>query len=222
MIVRGCVNINGQKMVKAGSMVRPDCSVNIEDPALNYVSRAALKLIAGLDAAGIDVSQTTALDLGASTGGFTQVLLERGARSILAVDVGHGQLVEWIASDPRVNNMERFNARDLTTDVLSPPPNLIVSDLSFISLKIAAEPALRMSCDNAACVLLVKPQFEVGRDGIGKGGLVIDEELIEKTNTQIRSWFNALPGWSITQFLPSPIKGSDGNSEFLLCGIRHV
>ncbi len=221
MIARGCVTIDGQKIVKAGTLVSHECNVEINDPGQSYVSRAALKLIAGLDADGIDVSGTTAVDLGASTGGFTQVLLERGAASVLAIDAGHDQLVAEIANDPRVSNLEGTNARYLTPDILTPRPDLIVSDLSFISLILAVEPALLLSADTARCVLLVKPQFEVGREGIGKGGLVTDQKLIEHTLAHIKDWFGDLPGWKITKFLPSPIKGGDGNSEYLLCGARH-
>jgi len=222
MITRGCVCIDGQKIAKAGTLVDSGCAIEINDPAQNYVSRAALKLIAGLDEAGIEVSGANAVDLGASTGGFTQVLLERGAKSVLAIDVGHGQLVADIASDPRVINLEGINARDLRQDILSPPPDLIVSDLSFISLTLAAEPALRLSSNDAQCVLLVKPQFEVGREGLGKGGVVTDGDLVERTMVRIQAWFNGLPGWQITNFLPSPIKGGDGNREYLLCGSRHA
>ena len=221
MIARGCVIANGVRVAKSGALYAQDCVIEIDDPAASYVSRAALKLIAGLDAAGIDANGAIALDLGASTGGFTQVLLERGARSVLSVDVGHGQLAANIAADPRVNNMEKLNARDLTQDMLQPAPDLIVSDLSFVSLRIAAEPALRLAAPMARCVLLAKPQFEVGRAGVGKGGLVTDEALIAKTMEEIKDWFSALPGWRVTNFLASPIKGSDGNGEYLLCGARN-
>lgn len=217
MIARGCVIADGAKVVKAGSMLTADAQITIDDPGSNYVSRAALKLVAGLDAAGIDAQGKHALDIGASTGGFTQVLLERGAASVLAIDVGHGQMVPEIANDPRVTNIEGLNARDLSSEHLAVPPDLIVSDVSFISLKLAAEPALRLAAA-AECVLLVKPQFEVGRDGIGKGGLVTDEALVQKTLEDITDWFSTLPGWTMTKRLPSPITGGDGNKEYLLCG----
>ena len=204
MISRGCVRSDGNTVTKAGTMLAADAHIEIDDPGSSYISRAALKLIAGLDAANIDASGSHALDLGASTGGFTQVLLERRAQSVLAIDIGHGQMVADIAQDPRVTNLEGINARDLNADILSPPPDLIVSDVSFISLKLAAEPALRLAASEAKCVLLVKPQFEVGRGGIGKGGLVSDEALIEKTLANISEWFDALPGWTITKLLPSP------------------
>jgi 23S rRNA (cytidine1920-2'-O)/16S rRNA (cytidine1409-2'-O)-methyltransferase len=220
MIARGCVLADGVIVAKAGTMLATKARIEIDDPGSSYVSRAALKLIAGLDATKIDATGAHALDLGASTGGFTQVLLERGVKSVLAIDVGHGQMVAELAEDPRVSNLEGINARDLDAATLTPPPDLIVSDVSFISLKIAAEPALRLAAPEARCVLLVKPQFEVGRDGIGKGGLVSDDALIETTVSDITDWFNALPGWTMTKLLASPIRGGDGNKEFLLCGER--
>ena len=170
MIARGCVRVNGARVSKHGTMTASNAAIDIDDPAAGYVSRAALKLIAGLDAMQADVTGCRAVDLGASTGGFTQVLMERGAASVLAIDVGHGQLAARLAADPRVINRENTNARDLTADDFPFPPDLIVSDLSFISLRLAAEPALRLSAPQALCCLLVKPQFEVGREGIGKGG----------------------------------------------------
>ncbi len=222
MVSRGCVKANGIVVSKAGHLIRSDAEIVIDDPAQQYVSRAALKLIAGLDAAGINVSDKVALDLGASTGGFTQVLLERNAKKIISVDVGHSQMVDWIANDPRVTNVEGLNARHITEGDLDSKPQIIVSDLSFVSLRIGAEPALRLVSSNANCVLLVKPQFEVGKEGVGKGGLVTDDALIAQTLDEIKLWFSELPRWAITHFLPSPIKGGDGNVEYLLCGEHHA
>ena len=222
MLARGCVRVNGEVVVKAGSVFSSDMKIHVDDPSKGYVSRAALKLIAGLDASGFDVSDKYCLDLGSSTGGFTEVLLERRAMHIFALDVGHGQMADHISADSRVTNLEKFNARDLTADTIGKTPQVIVSDMSFISLRIAAEPALRLAACDAVCVLLVKPQFEVGRGGIGKGGLVTDEALVEKTLDDIKLWFSQLPGWSITKFFSAPLTGGDGNQEYLLCGARHV
>ena len=222
MLARGCVHVNGTVVEKAGATFPPDVDIQVNDPTMGYVSRAALKLVAGLDASAIDIRDKHCLDLGSSTGGFTEVLLERGAQKVFALDVGHGQMVGHLATHPQVTNLEKFNARDLTLDVLGTAPDVIVSDMSFISLRIAAEPALHLAARTAACVLLVKPQFEVGREGIGKGGLVSDEALVEKTLDEIKQWFNALPGWSMTHFLPAPLAGGDGNQEYLLCGARNV
>ena len=222
MVARGCVLVNGTKAKKAGTLVAPDAEIAVDDPAHAYVSRAALKLIAGLDVAEFDVTGQHALDLGASTGGFTQVLLERGAASVLAVDVGHGQMAGKITDDPRVTNREGLNARALTNEHLEQAPSVIVSDLSFVSLTIAAEPALLLATKNAVAVLLVKPQFEVGKDGVGKGGLVNDQALVDEMLERVTLWFNSLRGWAMTRLVPSPIHGGDGNLEYLLCGVRNA
>ena len=148
------------------------------------------------------------------------MLLERGAAHVVALDVGHGQIVALIRNDARVTVLEGFNARELSRDDLPFAPEIVVSDMSFISLRIAAEPALRLAADGARAVLLVKPQFEVGRGGVGSNGIVRDDALIDRTLADIVGWFDGLPGWRHTDLLPSPIKGGDGNREYLLCGER--
>jgi len=221
MIARGCVTVDGVVTLKHSQLVADTQNIQIDDPVQEFVSRAALKLTGALDATGFDVRDKTALDLGASTGGFTQVLLNAGAKRVIAVDVGHGQLHDRLRKDARVEVHEHINARHITDAFFtSERPEIIVSDLSFVSLTIAAEPSLLCAAKQAWAILLVKPQFEVGREGIGKGGLVTDEELIHQTNNKLRQWFSDLPGWEETHFLPSPIKGGDGNREFLLCGVR--
>ena len=221
MIARGCVTVDGIVARKHSQMVSADQSIKVDDPAVKYVSRAALKLAGALDETHFDPKGKLCLDLGASTGGFTQVLLEAGASRVIAVDVGHGQMHESLLDNDRIVLHEGCNARSITESFFDGVlPQVIVSDLSFVSLTIAAEPALRCAAKNAWAVLLVKPQFEVGREGIGKGGLVSDEDLIHQTNNKLREWFAALPGWQETHFLKSPIKGGDGNQEFLLCGVR--
>lgn len=221
MVLRGCVDINGQSAKKHSQMVSQSDSIVVTDPAQPYVSRAALKLIAGLDHAEIDVADRTAIDLGASTGGFTQVLLERGIAHVLAIDVGHGQMEPVLSQEARVTLLEKLNARDLVrTHLRSHQPDLIVSDLSFVSVILAAEPALLLAHDTANAVLLIKPQFEVGKDGVGKGGLVTDQSLIESTLKRITNWFNNLDGWQMSSLTKSPITGGDGNQEYLLCGKR--
>lgn len=219
MVARNCVLLNGVVAAKSSSKVNTNDTITVNDPASHYVSRAALKLLGGLDASHFDVTGTHALDLGASTGGFTQVLLERGAAHVTAVDVGHGQMNDRLAADPRVTLLERTNARDLTQDLVN-APDVVVSDMSFISLRLAAEPALNLAKTGARAVLLVKPQFEVGREGVGKNGIVTDTALVEQTCKNLLTWFDALPGWSHTHFLPSPVLGADGNKEFLLCGMK--
>ena len=220
MIGRGCVRVDTITAVKAAAMTSPEANIVIDDPASAYVSRAALKLVAGLEASNIDVRGKHCLDLGASTGGFTQVLLERGAAHVIALDVGHGQLDVSVRGHDNVTVLEGFNARNLDEASVGTATQIVVSDLSFVSLTIAAEPALLLAAHPAHAVLLVKPQFEVGRDGVGKGGIVTDDALIDATNIRLQDWFNNLAGWRMTHFLPSPIKGGDGNQEFLLCGER--
>lgn len=218
-VKRGTVRVDDVVVTKAGQMVAADASLAVDDPARNYVSRAALKLIAGLDHFRFDPSGLTALDLGASTGGFTQVLLERGASRVFAVDVGHGQLHERVAGDPRVVSIENRNARDLGPDDLGGEPiQLIVCDVSFISLTLALPPALALAAPGARAVFLVKPQFEAGREAIGKGGILKDPAEAPRVAERLAAWLDAQPGWRALGLAPSPIEGGDGNREWLLGG----
>ncbi|MDH4992748.1 TlyA family RNA methyltransferase [Aquamicrobium lusatiense] len=220
-IERGTVRVEGEVAVKPGRTVAADAVLEIDDPARAYVSRAALKLLAGLDGFGFDPAGCTALDIGASTGGFTQVLLERGAAHVTAIDVGHGQMRGEIEADPRVASIEGLNARDLTAaDLGGRVPDFIVSDVSFISLKLALPPALELAAPGARAVLLVKPQFEAGREAIGKGGLLKNPDDAERVAGSLRDWLDAQPGWRAPGLRPSPIEGGDGNREFLLAGVK--
>ena len=178
-----------------------------------WVSRAALKLVHALDSFGLE-PQGTALDLGASTGGFTQVLLARGAERVHAIDVGHGQLDPSVASDPRVIMHEGVNARDLTALNLA-PPDWITADLSFISLEKALPPALALARPGATLVALIKPQFEAGPAHVGKGGIVRDPAIHALVRQRIRSFLESA-GWRVTGEAASPIEGGDGNREFLI------
>ena len=217
MVKRGTVAVGGTIESKPARMVSGADALTIDDPGARYVSRAALKLIAGLDAFGFDPAGLTALDLGASTGGFTQVLLERGAAHVVAVDVGHGQLDPALAEDPRVTMLEGLNARDLAARHLAGRAiGAIVCDVSFISLKLALPPALALAQDGAWGVFLVKPQFEVGRALLGKGGIVRERAAARKAAEEIAAWLEATQGWSVAGLLPSPLAGGDGNQEFLL------
>lgn len=220
-ILRGTVSIDGKVATKPGQTIVPNSTVRVDDPAQAYVSRAALKLVAGLEHFGFDPTGKVALDIGASTGGFTQVLLQRGAARVVAIDVGHGQLDAAITNDDRVASVEGLNARDLTIDHLDgSAPELIVSDVSFISLKLALPPALALAARGAGGVFLVKPQFEVGRDAIGKGGLLRNPSAGGRIVNDLSNWLNAIPGWRSLGHCASPIAGGDGNREFLLGGIR--
>jgi 23S rRNA (cytidine1920-2'-O)/16S rRNA (cytidine1409-2'-O)-methyltransferase len=220
-IERGAVLVDGHVAGKPGHSVSTGASIEIDDPARRYVSRAALKLIAGLDHFRFDPTGSCALDIGASTGGFTQVLLERGAAHVTAIDVGHGQFAPVLADDPRVSLIEGLNARELTAAGLAgQAPGFIVCDVSFISLKLALPPALELAASGARAVLLVKPQFEAGRAAIGKGGLLRDPEAGAGIAGELRSWLDTMPGWRALGFCASPIEGGDGNHEFLLAGVK--
>lgn len=220
-IGRGTVTVGGVVALKPGLNVPASSVIAVDDPASGYVSRAALKLIAGLDHFGLDPAGCDALDIGASTGGFTQVLLERGAAHVRAVDVGHGQMHSTIARDPRVTSVEGLNARDLSSaDLGGRVPDFMVCDVSFISLKLALPPALALAADGARAVLLVKPQFEAGREAIGRGGLLKDPADAESVADDLAAWLGAFPGWRPLGLHPSPIEGGDGNREFLLGGVK--
>ncbi|MDG4876527.1 TlyA family RNA methyltransferase [Mesorhizobium sp. WSM4935] len=220
-VERGTVTVDGILARKPGQPVAPDCLVAIADPAQAYVSRAALKLIAGLDHFGLDPSGCEALDVGASTGGFSQVLLERGAAHVTAIDVGHGQIHPDIAGDLRVTVIEGLNARDLTAaDLGGRIPGFLVCDVSFISLKLALPPALELAGEGARAIFLVKPQFEAGREAIGKGGLLKDPGAAERIAGNLHDWLAGIPGWRVLGLHPSPIEGGDGNREFLLAAVK--
>jgi 23S rRNA (cytidine1920-2'-O)/16S rRNA (cytidine1409-2'-O)-methyltransferase len=218
-IARGAVRIGGIAAAKPGQTVAADAELAVDDPARAYVSRAALKLIAALEAFGLDPAGKAALDIGASTGGFTQVLLERGAANVFAIDVGHGQLDPRIAGDARVTAIEGLNARDLTLRHLNDTrPQFLVCDVSFVSLKLALPPALGIAAPGAVGVFLVKPQFEAGRAAIGKGGVLKDPADGARVANELSAWLSTQPDWQATGIAPSPIAGGDGNHEFLLAG----
>jgi 23S rRNA (cytidine1920-2'-O)/16S rRNA (cytidine1409-2'-O)-methyltransferase len=218
-IKRSAVRVNGVVVSKAGALVEDNAEIEVDDPARLYVSRAALKLKAGLDAFSLSPSGLDCLDIGASTGGFTQVLLEMGASHVVGVDVGHDQMDSRISNDPRVTSLEGVNARAMTVDQLDGRRiDAVVSDVSFISLKLAMPPAMEFAAPGAWCLMLVKPQFEAGRDAVGKGGLVKDPTLGPKIAEDMAEWLNSLGGWASLGVIPSPISGGDGNSEYLLAG----
>lgn len=211
-VLRGTVRVNDVVAAKPGQLVGDDDVIAIDDPANAYVSRAALKLIAGLDAAQIAIAGRICLDLGASTGGFSQVLAERGATRIYAVDVGHGQLHKRIAALPQLASLEGTNAAQLDRTQIPEPIDLLVCDVSFVSVtKILAAP-LSLCAPAADAVILIKPQFEVGRDAIARGGIVIDAVAATEAVDRVIA-FVASQGWSHRITVPSPITGGDGNKE---------
>ena len=220
-IARGAVRVSGKSCTRPGARFSKDVNIAVNDAAQDYVSRAALKLIAGLDHFGYQPHGRTILDIGASTGGFSQVLLERGASHVIAVDVGHGQLHPSLLQDPRISSHEGINARALTPDIADGRViDAVVSDVSFISLKLALPPALGIAAPGSFCVLLIKPQFEAGRDAIGKGGLLKDRSLGPEIAQKLSQWLDQQPGWQSQGYCPSPIEGGDGNLEFLLGGLK--
>jgi 23S rRNA (cytidine1920-2'-O)/16S rRNA (cytidine1409-2'-O)-methyltransferase len=220
-VERRTVKVAGAVVAKPGAAVAADAPIDVDDPARAFVSRAALKLAAGLDRFGVDVAGAIALDVGASTGGFTQVLLQRGAAKVFAVDVGHGQIDPALRADPRVVVRERLNARDLTaSDLDGDRPGVVVCDVSFVSLKLAMPPALDLAATGASAVLLVKPQFEAGREAIGKGGILKDAGEGERVSASLARWLDEVPGWRVLGVEPSPIEGGDGNREFLLGAVK--
>ena len=217
-IKAGLVEADGQKIAKPAQRLSESMNISYE-PAHPYVSRGGVKLAAALDHFSLSPEGRVCLDIGASTGGFTQVLLERGATRVYAVDVGHGQLHAKLASDPRVKRIDGLNARDLTPAKIPEAPQAIVADVSFISLKLALPPALHLAAEDAWAVLLVKPQFEVGLRGVSRGGIVKDDALREAALAEMTAWIKA-QGWQVLGTMDSPLPGGDGNREYLLAAKR--
>ena len=215
-VLRGTVKVDGEPATKPAQSVAVDAAIAIDDNAREYVSRAALKLKHALQQFSVDVQGRAALDVGASTGGFVQVLLQHGAAHVDAVDVGHGQLAEELRSDPRVTSIEGLNARSLVPAHLTAPFELITCDVSFISLKLALPAALALAAPGACLVALIKPQFEVGRNKIGKDGVVRDPILHRAVCDDIESWLSNEQGWRIHGVVASAIEGADGNREFVI------
>jgi 23S rRNA (cytidine1920-2'-O)/16S rRNA (cytidine1409-2'-O)-methyltransferase len=213
-VLRRTVRVNGEFVSKPSQLVAETDRVELDDPAGRYVSRAALKLIAGLDAGPIDPTGKVCLDVGASTGGFTQVLVERGAAKVYAVDVGHGQLHPSIQALENVTSLEGFNARDLTDRFIPEPVDLLVCDISFVSVTKVLAAALALCRPGADAIILIKPQFEVGRDNVGKGGIVTDSAATAQARDGVIAFMTA-EGWTVQQSLPSPITGGDGNKEIV-------
>jgi 23S rRNA (cytidine1920-2'-O)/16S rRNA (cytidine1409-2'-O)-methyltransferase len=214
-ILRGTVSVNGEPARKPNQMVGPDDVLTLEDPAAGYVSRAALKLLAGLEAGGIEVGGKTCLDVGSSTGGFTQVLLERGARRVFAVDVGHEQLHPSLRAEPRVVSLEGINARDIDRALIPEPVDILVSDVSFVSVTKVLKAPLALCGPEAVAVVLFKPQFEVGREFVGKGGIVSDGAASERALADVVAFVEGA-GFALWVRVASPIAGGDGNVETVL------
>lgn len=221
LILRGFVRVGGVTCVKPSQTCRPDACIEIASDAPAYVSRGAEKLLAALDHFGFDLTGQVALDVGASTGGFSQVLLERGARRVYAVDVGTAQLHPLLRADPRVVSLEHVDARNLAFEHVPEPIDVIVADLSFISLTKAIAPAMTLAAPGAHLVALIKPQFEAGPDAVGSGGIVRDPAIRQAAVDAVKSWIAAQPRWTILGVIASPLLGGSGNEEFLLGARTH-
>ncbi|ANY77788.1 hemolysin [Microvirga ossetica] len=212
-IAAGLVTVNGTVVRKASDAVPEEAVITAEQPH-PYVSRGGLKLAAALDAFQIDPKDRICLDIGASTGGFTEVLLTRGAAHVYAVDVGHSQLHPTIVGNARVTNLEGTDARALNTTHIPRTPDLLVSDVSFISLKLVLPAVVALLKPRADLAVLVKPQFEAGRDHVKKG--IVRDEAVHRAVCEDMTAFVASLGFTVIGLVPSPIEGGDGNREFLL------
>jgi 23S rRNA (cytidine1920-2'-O)/16S rRNA (cytidine1409-2'-O)-methyltransferase len=220
LALAGLVYSGERRLDKPGQMLAEDTPLECRGRGHPYVSRGGVKLAHALDHFAIDPAGAIALDIGASTGGFTDVLLRRGAVKVFAVDVGHGQLDWRLRQDSRVVVLERCNARNLTRAEIPEPPTLVVCDASFIGLETILPAALALVAPDAGLVALIKPQFEVGKGRVGKGGVVRDPALHEEVCGRITAWLVAQSGWSVLGLTESPLRGPNGNLEFLIAARR--
>lgn len=216
LVMSGVVYIGENKVDKASAQVMPEDELIVRQTGTGYVSRGALKLEKGLAVFGVEAKDRVAMDLGASTGGFTDVLLQNGAAHVYAIDVGYGQLDWKLRNDPRVTVMERTNARYLTADDLPLRPTLGVMDVSFISITKILPAAAAIMGENGEFISLIKPQFEAGRDRVGKKGVVRDAQVHLDVVEEILHFIDADMGWTAQNLSFSPIKGPEGNIEFLV------
>lgn len=219
VIMAGSVYVDGVRTDKAGALVGEGSGVEVRDSSLKYVSRGGLKLEAALREFGIDPSGQVAVDIGASTGGFTDCLLKSGASRVYAIDVGYGHLDWKLRNDPRVIVKEKLNARYLKPDDIAEPVDIVVIDVSFISLTMIIPPALALLKPGGVLVALIKPQFEVGKGEVGKGGIVRDETKRREVVDKITEFVKSL-GVGVLGVIPSPIEGAEGNKEFLIAAVK--
>ena len=220
LILRGMVTVAGRVAARPAELHEADVALAVAEGASGHVSRAALKLTAALDAFALSPAGLVAIDVGASTGGFTQVLLARGAARVYAVDVGHGQLDPRLRADPRVVSLEGQDARALSRAQIPEPPAALVADVSFISLTKALPAPLSLLAPGAWAVALIKPQFELGREAVDKRGIVRDQALAAGAVEHIAAWLSSRQGWRVLGSMASPLSGREGNQEFLIAA-RH-
>jgi 23S rRNA (cytidine1920-2'-O)/16S rRNA (cytidine1409-2'-O)-methyltransferase len=219
LILAGAVWSGDKKLDKAGTSVSDDLAIELRGRDHPWVSRGGIKLAHALEHFKLDVTGAVALDIGASTGGFTDVLLSQGAARVYAVDVGHGQLAWKLRQDPRVVVLERVNARHLTATEVPEPVDIVVCDASFIGLETVLPAALALAKPHAKLVALIKPQFEVGKERVGKRGVVRDPALHREVCERIAAWLEGI-GWKVEGISESPIQGPEGNIEFLIYAQR--
>jgi 23S rRNA (cytidine1920-2'-O)/16S rRNA (cytidine1409-2'-O)-methyltransferase len=215
----GAVFSGERKLAKAGEMLAEDAPLEVRGKDHPWVSRGGIKLEHGLEHFGFDVTGAVALDVGSSTGGFTDVLLSRGAARVYAVDVGTNQLAWKLRQDPRVVVHEQTNARNLDGSIVPEPIDVVVCDASFIGLAKVLEAPLRLAKADAKLVALIKPQFEAGREEVGKGGVVRDPAVHQRVCDEARAWVES-QGWTVLGVTASPITGPEGNVEFLLGAVK--
>ncbi len=220
LILAGKILSGTRRIDKPGTPIAEDAPLALRGEDHPWVSRGGVKLAYALDHFGLSPAGRVGLDIGASTGGFTDVLLARGAARVHAVDVGHGQLAWKLRQDARVVVHERTNARRLDTALIPEAVGVVVADASFIGLEIVLPAGLALAAPGAFAVALVKPQFEAGRAGVGKGGIVRDQAVHDAVCARIAAWWAALPGWRVLGLTPSPITGAEGNREFLIAASR--
>jgi 23S rRNA (cytidine1920-2'-O)/16S rRNA (cytidine1409-2'-O)-methyltransferase len=215
MIMAGNVLVNSQLVEKSGHLVSESSEITLKGEALPYVSRGGLKLEKALESFEVSVQGLVCLDVGASTGGFTDCLLQHGAARVYAVDVGYGQLAWQLRQDSRVIPIERMNIRNMPLNMLPEPVDLVTIDVSFISLKIVVPAVMKFIRKSARIIALIKPQFEVGKGKVGKGGVVRDPLQHESIIDELHRFFKD-SGWTSLPVVPSPILGPSGNREFLI------
>ncbi len=219
LVLSGNVFAGDKRLDKPGTSVAVDSELRVKGRDHPWVSRGGLKLAHALEELGLSPDGVTAIDVGASTGGFTHVLLENGATRVYAVDVGHGQLAWSLRNDERVVVLERTNARHLTAEHIPEPIDWVVCDASFIGLATALPAAMALTKPGGRLVTLIKPQFEAGRENVGKGGVVRDPEVHAAVCARVKEWVEA-QGWQVQGIVQSPITGPEGNVEFLLSAQR--
>jgi len=220
LVMAGRVFSGERRIDKPGETLPVDAAITVRGRDHPWVSRGGVKLAHGLAHFAMDATGRVALDIGASTGGFTDVLLHHGARRVYAVDVGRGQLAWRLRQDPRVIVLERTNARHLSSALIPEPVDLITCDVSFIGLEQVLPAVLELAAPDARLLALIKPQFEVGKGRVGKRGVVRDPALQDEVCARISAWLAARPGWTILGIAESPITGPEGNREFLIAARR--